>query len=141
MATHHMTLLETSLCFNRDTGHPSQITPLIQPWVGTKLVVYAIMISTCLLGGYMYLDLNYTDPTNLTRAVQLISSGYDITKNGMGHKDVCLHGWLAGRQLSCISLINGLSGTRCQGDKDTSQNYQLLSGCFLSLTNIDLIIF
>ena len=41
----------------------------------------------------MYLDLNYTDPTNLTRAVQLMSGGYDITKNGMGHKDVCLHGW------------------------------------------------
>ena len=41
----------------------------------------------------MYLDLNYTDPTNLSRTVELMSVGYDLKANAMGQKDVCLHAW------------------------------------------------
>ena len=42
----------------------------------------------------MYLDLNYTDLTNISRTVQLMSGGFDLVANGMGQKDVCLHAWL-----------------------------------------------
>ena len=118
------------LFLSRGGGILSQlIIQHTQPWVRSRLQYRQII--PLLPGGYMYLDLNYTDLTNISRTVQLMSGGYNLTGNNMAHKDVCLHGWLACRQLSCTLLIIGLSGTRCQGDKDTSQNYQLPSGFFL----------
>ena len=41
----------------------------------------------------MYLNLNYTDLTNLTRTVQLMSTGFDLAASGMGQKNICLHAW------------------------------------------------
>ena len=42
----------------------------------------------------MYLDLNYTDLTNFTRKVQLMSGGIDLVAAGMEQRDICLHAWL-----------------------------------------------
>ena len=42
------------------------------------------------VGGYMYLNLNYTDHTNLTRTVQLMSTGFDLAASGMGQKNMLI---------------------------------------------------